>query len=153
MPGCCDLAVTSFIRHAYPRFIDKYGVPRLTKVGTCTRRPLLTSKINSTSPQERLVSCSNVRLNRTRNRRAPPRRLRRVAPIPPAFLALPPHRPPRLAAAFYEVLISRAGRAQETYRVASCESVLVPWPSSPLSSREVAAIRVRAAGQDGSTTA
>ncbi|KAF1955373.1 hypothetical protein CC80DRAFT_564968 [Byssothecium circinans] len=53
--------------------------------------------------------------------------------------------------ASYTLIISRGGN-DETYEISSSESVLVPWPSSPLSSREVANIRVRATGKDGSQT-
>ncbi|KAL1959386.1 hypothetical protein VTO42DRAFT_2189 [Malbranchea cinnamomea] len=53
--------------------------------------------------------------------------------------------------AAYEIVISRNGK-DESYRVDSSESVLVPWPSSPLASRERAGIRVRAFGKDGSVT-
>lgn len=53
--------------------------------------------------------------------------------------------------ASYDMLIARNG-AEETHHVASNDSVLVPWPSSPLSSRERTEIRIRATGIDGSST-
>ncbi|CAK7198022.1 hypothetical protein SEUCBS139899_000678 [Sporothrix eucalyptigena] len=48
----------------------------------------------------------------------------------------------------YEVVIERHGRT-ECYRVASRQSSFVPWPSSPLSSRDVAQVRVCAIGSEG----
>ena len=36
----------------------------------------------------------------------------------------------------YEVELTRAGRAPEVVRVTSGEQVLVPWPATPLTSRE-----------------
>jgi alpha-L-rhamnosidase len=51
----------------------------------------------------------------------------------------------------YDVSISRKDK-EESYHVESSESVLVPWPSKALSSRETANIKVRAHGNDGSTT-
>lgn len=51
----------------------------------------------------------------------------------------------------YEIAISRNGK-EESHHVNSSESVLIPWPSSPLLSREVAHVKVRAKGKDGSTT-
>lgn len=54
--------------------------------------------------------------------------------------------------ASYELRLKRGPKETETYRVASSESVLVPWPSAPLSSRETASIQVRATGKDGSQT-
>lgn len=51
----------------------------------------------------------------------------------------------------YEIKVVRHGR-EEHYQVSSGESVLVPWPSTPLSSREKASIKISAKGQDGSTT-
>ncbi|KAB5559702.1 bacterial alpha-L-rhamnosidase-domain-containing protein [Coniochaeta sp. 2T2.1] len=53
--------------------------------------------------------------------------------------------------AFYEIRVSRHGK-EEQYQVISTESLLVPWPSSPLSSREVVIVSVRATGIDGSQT-
>lgn len=53
--------------------------------------------------------------------------------------------------ASYDVAVSRNGK-EESYHVDSSESVLVPWPSTPLSSRETATIKVRANGKDGSST-
>jgi len=48
----------------------------------------------------------------------------------------------------YEVRIERGGRAGE-FRVASPDSVLVPWPDAPLASRESATVSVRVIGEDG----
>lgn len=53
--------------------------------------------------------------------------------------------------ASYELRINRSGN-EESYKVDSTEPVLVPWPSSPLSSRERAEVQVRATGKDGSRT-
>ncbi|KAH7169892.1 bacterial alpha-L-rhamnosidase-domain-containing protein [Dactylonectria macrodidyma] len=53
--------------------------------------------------------------------------------------------------ASYDIVIFRNG-SEETYHVDSPESILVPWPASPLSSRERVTIRVRATGIDGSST-
>lgn len=50
-----------------------------------------------------------------------------------------------------EIIVSRKGK-EESYQVDSNQSLLVPWPSAPLSSREQALVRVRATGIDGSTT-
>ena len=47
----------------------------------------------------------------------------------------------------YELEISRASQSDpEIFRVSSSDSVLVPWPSTPLASREKARVRVRAFG-------
>ncbi|KAF7592746.1 hypothetical protein BBP40_012504 [Aspergillus hancockii] len=47
----------------------------------------------------------------------------------------------------YDIQILRSGGSPvETYQVASNASVLVPWPSSPLQSREKAQVRVRSHG-------
>lgn len=54
--------------------------------------------------------------------------------------------------ASYDIEILRNGK-EESYHVESSESVLVPWPSSLLSSREIVNIKVRSNGKDGSTTA
>ncbi|KAG4428593.1 hypothetical protein IFR05_015925 [Cadophora sp. M221] len=54
--------------------------------------------------------------------------------------------------ASYEIKLTRQGREEEHYRVSSSQSVLVPWPSTPLSSREKASIKISAKGQDGSST-
>ncbi|KAL3459560.1 bacterial alpha-L-rhamnosidase-domain-containing protein [Aspergillus heterothallicus] len=54
--------------------------------------------------------------------------------------------------ASYDIIISRPGKDEESYHVESSSSVLVPWPSSPLASRERASIKVRATGIDGSST-
>ena len=53
--------------------------------------------------------------------------------------------------ASYELWINRSGN-EESYRINSAESLLVPWPSFPLSSRERADVQVRATGNDGSQT-
>src|SRR5690242_7833892 len=46
----------------------------------------------------------------------------------------------------YEVAVERAGRAPATFRIASGDQVLVPWPAEPLRSREAARVRVRVGG-------
>ncbi|CAK7231032.1 hypothetical protein SBRCBS47491_007794 [Sporothrix bragantina] len=48
----------------------------------------------------------------------------------------------------YEVVITRNGQV-ETYRTESSTSSLIPWPSTPLASREIAYVRVRATGTGG----
>lgn len=53
--------------------------------------------------------------------------------------------------ASYEVVVTRNGK-DEQYKVDSAESVLVPWPSKKLSSRESATVKVRAIGKDGTST-
>jgi alpha-L-rhamnosidase len=53
--------------------------------------------------------------------------------------------------AAYEITIIRNG-VEESYTKKSARSVLVPWPSRPLRSRESALIRVQAIGEDGTTT-
>lgn len=53
--------------------------------------------------------------------------------------------------ASYDLEIKRGGQSQ-SYHVDSSESVLVPWPSDPLYSRERIQVRARATGQDGSQT-
>ena len=52
----------------------------------------------------------------------------------------------------YEIVITRRGK-DEDYKVDSASSILVPWPSSPLVSRERAAVKVRTHGAGGSSTA
>ncbi|CAH0025636.1 unnamed protein product [Clonostachys rhizophaga] len=48
----------------------------------------------------------------------------------------------------YEIEVVRAGASSpELYLVQSNDSVLVPWPSRPLSSRQSASVRVRATGR------
>ena len=47
----------------------------------------------------------------------------------------------------YTLEISRNSHPPESHHVPSSESVLVPWPSQPLQSRETARVRVRAHGQ------
>lgn len=46
----------------------------------------------------------------------------------------------------YEVHVVRSESQDETYHVSGNESVLIPWPSAPLQSRESARVRVRAYG-------
>ncbi|MGK9219643.1 MULTISPECIES: glycoside hydrolase family 78 protein [unclassified Microbacterium] len=48
----------------------------------------------------------------------------------------------------YEVEVARGGESRR-FAVESAESVLVPWPDDPLSSREEARVRIRVAGDDG----
>ena len=48
----------------------------------------------------------------------------------------------------YELAITRGPQAFLTGRVPSRESVLVPWPGQPLTSREQASVRVRVWGDD-----
>lgn len=50
----------------------------------------------------------------------------------------------------YEIEIVRNGKT-ETYTGSTSQSTLVPWPSSPLASRERAEVRVRALGAAGAT--
>lgn len=52
----------------------------------------------------------------------------------------------------YEIEGSRISESLETYQVTSNQSVLVPWPSEPLKSRESAQIRVRAYGNSQDVT-
>src|SRR3954470_426687 len=51
----------------------------------------------------------------------------------------------------YELEVTRAGRSSVS-RVSSPDSVLVPWPGEPLSSREWATVRVRVLGEDGTAS-
>jgi alpha-L-rhamnosidase len=51
----------------------------------------------------------------------------------------------------YEIVVVRNG-LEEHYSETSSSSVLVPWPSEPLRSRESAFLRVRAIGEDGTPT-
>lgn len=51
----------------------------------------------------------------------------------------------------YEVTITRSGK-EECYSRDSSEVAYVPWLSSPLASREIAHIKVRCTGEDGSQT-
>ena len=53
--------------------------------------------------------------------------------------------------ASYSLALSRNGK-EEIYDVTSSDSILVPWPSTPLSSREVVHVKVRATGEDGLST-
>ncbi|KAL1895877.1 hypothetical protein Sste5346_004974 [Sporothrix stenoceras] len=49
----------------------------------------------------------------------------------------------------YDIEVKRQGATDvESYHVESNDSVLVPWPSAPLQSRERASVRVRAFGSD-----
>jgi alpha-L-rhamnosidase len=53
----------------------------------------------------------------------------------------------------YEVVIKRgADGREESYSVLSPDSILVPWPSFPLSSRERVSVRVRVTGTEGPPT-
>jgi alpha-L-rhamnosidase len=55
----------------------------------------------------------------------------------------------------YEIEIQRNGarsREVEQFGLESSDSVLVPWPTTPLQSRERASVRVRAVGVDSKTT-
>lgn len=51
----------------------------------------------------------------------------------------------------YDIEIHR-GDASESYHVNSPESVLVPWPSKPLRSREQVRVKTRSTGRDGLQT-
>lgn len=51
----------------------------------------------------------------------------------------------------YEIVITRSDQ-EEHYRVESSQSILVPWPASPLGSREIAQVKVRSFGKDASVT-
>jgi alpha-L-rhamnosidase len=51
----------------------------------------------------------------------------------------------------YEIVITRKAK-EEQYRANSDQSIHLPWPSSPLASREIADIRARVTGSDGSTS-
>ncbi|WRT68754.1 uncharacterized protein IL334_005734 [Kwoniella shivajii] len=49
----------------------------------------------------------------------------------------------------YEMLIKREDAdIEENYKVQSEDSVLVPWPSTPLSSREIVHVKIRSKGND-----
>ncbi|PVH68634.1 glycoside hydrolase family 78 protein [Cadophora sp. DSE1049] len=52
----------------------------------------------------------------------------------------------------YQVTVSIGAGPEETYRVQSADSVLVPWPARPLASGEAAIVRVRALGAGGTPT-
>ncbi|KAK8854485.1 hypothetical protein IAR55_003223 [Kwoniella newhampshirensis] len=52
----------------------------------------------------------------------------------------------------YEIVVARREGEEETFEVESNGSVLVPWPSRPLKSRQVVSVKVRAIGVDGSKT-
>jgi alpha-L-rhamnosidase len=51
----------------------------------------------------------------------------------------------------YELRVQRGSRV-ELHKVISADSVLVPWPAAPLSSREVVVVGVRSHGSDGRST-
>lgn len=51
----------------------------------------------------------------------------------------------------YEIRIKRGPKTEE-YAVGSEQSILVEWPSTPLTSREAAIVSIRAHGNDGSVT-
>lgn len=51
----------------------------------------------------------------------------------------------------YEIRIERSGGSDETYKIDSSASVLVPWPGAPLLARERAKVSVRAHGNHSST--
>jgi alpha-L-rhamnosidase len=51
----------------------------------------------------------------------------------------------------YDIRLTRKGREQ-TFHVETHESVLVPWPDSPLQSREQVTVRMAVTGHDGLTT-
>ena len=53
--------------------------------------------------------------------------------------------------ASYDISISTES-GEKSYHVESSESILVPWPALPLSSRQRADIKVRATGHDGTST-
>ncbi|WP_223693257.1 alpha-L-rhamnosidase [Leifsonia poae] len=50
----------------------------------------------------------------------------------------------------YELELDRADEVRH-YRVDGAEQILVPWPGTPLASRESATVRVRVTGEDGAT--
>ncbi|KAI1872781.1 uncharacterized protein JN550_003655 [Neoarthrinium moseri] len=62
------------------------------------------------------------------------------------------HAPSSWIQTSYEVEINRrtSGNTQ-AFKMASDENVLIPWPDTPLSSRENVALRIRACGTSGST--
>lgn len=51
----------------------------------------------------------------------------------------------------YTLNITRQGKSEEKYEVKSDDSVLVPWPSAPLASKEIARVSVKVQGSDGSS--
>jgi alpha-L-rhamnosidase len=59
---------------------------------------------------------------------------------------------PEWVQAGYDVSIERDGATTE-FALEGAEQILVPWPATPLSSRERALVRVRVRGTDGSTGA
>ncbi len=59
--------------------------------------------------------------------------------------------PARWTQASYELEVTRAGEPVTT-SIDDSDSVLRPWPSAPLSSRERAVVRVRVTGDDGSVS-
>ncbi|PJJ70682.1 alpha-L-rhamnosidase [Diaminobutyricimonas aerilata] len=52
----------------------------------------------------------------------------------------------------YDLEVSRPTGVEVTHVDTSPDSVLVPWPSAPLASREAATVRVRVRGSDGETS-
>lgn len=55
--------------------------------------------------------------------------------------------------AFYEVEVtSESGKKAFKVKVKSSDNVLVPWPAEPLRSRQRVTVKVKATGEDGSTT-
>jgi alpha-L-rhamnosidase len=56
--------------------------------------------------------------------------------------------PPQWHQVGYEIEVTRAERTETSGRVESSESVLLPWPTEPLTSRETALVRVRLWGDD-----
>ena len=50
-----------------------------------------------------------------------------------------------------DVTITREGKSED-YHVDSADSIYVPWPSSPLRSREIADVSVKVTGSDGSAS-
>ncbi len=53
----------------------------------------------------------------------------------------------------YEIEVARAGRIEASGRVESSASVLLPWPTAPLTSRETALVRARVWGLDEAPSA
>ncbi|WVF71810.1 hypothetical protein IAT40_006618 [Kwoniella sp. CBS 6097] len=54
--------------------------------------------------------------------------------------------------ASYDVRVTRAGGRVDEHHVDSSNSILEPWPSAPLSSREAVKVEVRSIGTGGDTT-
>lgn len=57
--------------------------------------------------------------------------------------------PPDWRQRSYELQVRREGHPDKTVAVGSESQILVPWPTSPLRSRERASVRVRVTGRDG----